>query len=68
MLGNMIFITPEVNEKLGTKKFLDKIKILKDHNIPMDTTLFNLKELTDDAIEARTSELAKLTYNKLLKF
>jgi uncharacterized protein with ParB-like and HNH nuclease domain len=68
MIGNMVFVTQELNEQLGSKKFSEKIEILKQENVPLDDILQNAEDVTDKIIEDRTSYIAELTYYQLLNF
>ena len=68
MIGNMILITKELNERLDRKRFSKKIAILKEANVSMDDTLQNATDLNDDIIEKRTYELASLTYKELFNY
>lgn len=68
MIGNLILVTEDINNQLGTKSFTDKLKIFKDNSIPMDDYLSNCSEWDNNTIEERTKKLAKLAYEEIFSF
>lgn len=67
-IGNLILVTEQVNDVLSNKSFQEKIDILKENNIPMDKYLVNNHSWTDQQINKRNRNLAKLAYNNIFKF
>lgn len=67
-IGNLILVTEQVNDALSNKSFQEKIDILKENNIPMDKYLVNSHSWTDQQINKRNRNLAKLAYNNIFKF
>jgi uncharacterized protein with ParB-like and HNH nuclease domain len=67
-VGNLIFVTQDLNEQLGSKPFKEKIALLKESHVPMDDTLSHATDWTDQLIEQRTTELAEISYNELFRF
>lgn len=64
-LGNLLFVSEEVNQKLKNKKFKDKKKILKDAGVKLDPVLAKAVEWKKEAIERRLAYMADLAYNKI---
>ena len=63
-LGNLLFVSEEVNQKLKNRKFKDKKKILKDAGVKLDPILAKAVEWKE-AIERRLAYMADLAYNKI---
>jgi uncharacterized protein DUF1524 len=61
-VGNLIFVSESLNDKLKNKSFGDKMKILKDNNVPLDDVLKNATQWSDKDIAARTKHLSSIAY------
>lgn len=57
-LGNLILVSPELNEKLKNKSFSDKKNILINEGYPLPEAIADAPEWNSEAIEQRTEELA----------
>jgi uncharacterized protein with ParB-like and HNH nuclease domain len=64
-LGNLIFVSTELNKKLKNKPFSDKKQLLKTAGVPLGKTLAAANKWTDEEISKRSTELAKLTYKDI---
>ncbi len=64
-LGNLLFVSEEVNQKLKNKKFKDKKKILKDAGVRFDPILAKAVEWKKETIQRRLAYMADLAYNKI---
>jgi hypothetical protein len=67
-LGNLIFVDAETNDKLANKDIAAKLKVLGKTNVYLDPSIRKCKAWSDDEIEERTRDLAKLAYEKVWKF
>lgn len=63
MMGNLVAISKELNNKLGNKDFLEKKEILKQNGVWMDSVLAQADKLTKEVVYERTRELSKLAYS-----
>ena len=66
MMGNLIFVPESLNEKLGSKNFNDKMKLIKKSDLPSGDYLPGVANWDKAAIEERTKLLARLCYEKIL--
>ncbi len=66
-LGNLILIPSELNSKLDTKPFREKKKILKSANVVIPVEFERLDDITPEAIESRTANLANQAYGQVWK-
>jgi hypothetical protein len=64
-LGNLLFVSEELNKKLKNKAFKEKKKILVDAGIRLDPVLENATSWNDDEIDDRTENLGELAYNDI---
>lgn len=65
-LGNLILVPAKLNnEKLGSKGFAEKKRILKENGVPLDSAIENARTWTEREIKERTSNLATLAYDKI---
>ena len=68
MMGNLLLVTEKLNDKLANRPFADKLKILKESDVPMDEPLRDASIWDDEAIESRTKRLARLCYDSVFSF
>lgn len=68
VLGNLIFVEGGLNEKLATKSFHDKQKVLVDNNVPLDPILQGATTWSDAEINERTKLLAKTAFEEIFRF
>ena len=61
-IGNLIFVDEDTNLKLKNKSFEDKIFILQQANVPLDSNLAQANKWGTKEIEDRTRALASLLY------
>lgn len=66
-LGNLIFVSTGLNEKLKNKSFAEKKQLLKKAGVPLGKVLSAASKWTDKEIKKRTGELAKLAYQEIWK-
>jgi len=66
-MGNLILVPQELNEKLGIKSFLEKRKILAEHDVKLDDILNSSPSWENHQIDERTNWLADLCYTKIWK-
>lgn len=64
-LGNLILVSPELNEKLENKGFDKKKKILVNEGYPLPDSILNASVWGADEIEQRTQELAIKAYREV---
>ena len=65
-IGNLAWVSEEVQKKLGTKKIGSKVEILRSAHCWVDATLDRHKgEWDKKAIRARTDHLAELAYDEV---
>lgn len=67
MMGNLIFVTEKQNTALGTKKFKEKMEILRRADVPLDSYLESAEKWSNKTITERTKSLSKLCYEKIFK-
>jgi len=66
-LGNLILVSPEMNERLGDKSFAEKKRILKGAGFPVPKEVAEPDEWTPTTARARTEAMAVQAYKKLWK-
>lgn len=66
-LGNLILLDQEMNEKLGTKPFAKKLKMLKKKNYSIPDFLEPKSEWTPSYVDEHTDLMAELSYNRIWK-
>ncbi len=66
-LGNLILVSPDMNEKLKNKPFPEKKKILLGAGTRLPVGVSEAEEWGDDQIKARTDLMALQAYEKLWK-
>lgn len=64
-IGNLLFVSEDLNGKLKNKEFAEKKKLLKGANVPLDDVLSNADQWSSKEIDARTKHLAQLIYERL---
>jgi hypothetical protein len=64
-LGNLLFVSEELNQKLKNKKFRDKKKILKEAGVKLDPIIAKATDWNQNSIERRLQYMAGLAYNKI---
>lgn len=64
-LGNLLFISTPLQNKLKNKPFDEKLRILKSENFPMDDYLKNMTNINDKEIKKRSDFLSKLLYEDI---
>ncbi len=64
-LGNLLFLNKELNEKLKSKNFTEKRKILQDNSVVLDKKIKDVKAWGEKEIQERTKYFAKLAYEKI---
>ncbi len=64
-IGNLLFVSEELNGKLKNKAFAEKKKILKGAGVPLDDVLSDADQWSSKEIDARTKHLAQLVYQRL---
>jgi hypothetical protein len=64
-LGNLILVSQELNQRLRSKPFPDKKRILKEVNFPLPPDLAQASEWDPKAIKGRTESIAILAYEKV---
>ncbi len=67
MVGNLILVTEDLNNRLANKPFAEKLEILRLENDPIlkDGFLSKVTTWDHDAISNRTKHLADLSYDKM---
>lgn len=66
MMGNLILVDEWLNGKqLATKSFGVKRELLQKAGIPLDKVIGEAPDWSNEAIERRTKELARLSYTEL---
>lgn len=66
-LGNLIFIDQEMNGKLGTKGFTEKISMLKSDKYTLPEFLSDKTDWSPSDVDAHTDALADDAYNNIWK-
>ena len=66
-MGNLLFVPEAVNKKLKNKSFKDKMEILRDSDVPLDSLLKTVNKWDEAVIRERTKNLAKLCYEDIFK-
>jgi len=67
LLGNLVLVDEQMNDKLANKPFLIKKNLLSKTNIHLDDTINKAKVWTNKEIENRTEKLATLVFTKVFK-
>jgi len=67
IVGNLLFVPEALNKKLKNKSFKDKMEILRDSDVPLDSSLKTANKWDEAAIKERTKNLAKLCYEDIFK-
>jgi hypothetical protein len=65
MIGNLILVNDDLNDKLSNKTFTEKKRILTENGYPLDEILSAAQTLDADTIRRRTDFLAKRAYQKV---
>jgi hypothetical protein len=66
-LGNLILVSPEMNTRLGSKPFQEKIRVLKAAKFQMPVEIANATKWTAKEIKSRTDAIATHAYTKIWK-
>lgn len=66
-IGNLLLVSPEMNEKLKNKPFKEKRKMLVDSGYSLSSDIKDAKDWNPDAIRVRTDRLAEDAYSKVWK-
>jgi hypothetical protein len=66
-LGNLILVSPEMNERLSNKSFSEKRRILKAAGFPLPKEVTESDEWAATNIRARTDAMALQAYKRLWK-
>jgi hypothetical protein len=66
-LGNLIFVARKTHDKLKTKPFIEKRKILKDNNVFLDPVILAASKWGKAEIEKRQQYLGQLAYREVWK-
>ncbi|GMO75893.1 DUF262 domain-containing protein [Bradyrhizobium ottawaense] len=66
-IGNLIFVSSELNGKLKNSSFTSKKKLLEQNGIPMDDVLAGATSWGQSEIESRAKALAKLASSHIWK-
>lgn len=67
MLGNLILVDHGLNERLGTKPFLDKQKLLTASDLYVDNQIRDARNWGLIEIKVRTNKIAEICYDKIFK-
>ena len=63
-LGNLVFVSEDLNGKLKNKSFADKKTMMTNAGVPVDDIIKNANQWGDSEIKARTEALADLLHVK----
>jgi hypothetical protein len=66
-LGNLTFVTQDLNNRLRDRPFDEKISVMKEAGVPMDKSLSEATGWGDEDIQRRTKELARLGYEQVFR-
>lgn len=66
-IGNLVFVSKDLNEKLKNKDFSAKKSILLEAGIPLDHVLKNATQWTAKEIKQRAELMAKVAYERIWK-
>jgi hypothetical protein len=68
-IGNLLYVSSALNDKLGNRPFADKLKVLVASKVPMDPFIANpaRDSWTEADVDARAKELSKLAYKTIWK-
>jgi len=64
-MGNLLFVSKDLNEELKRKSFIKKRTILLEKGAVLDETIKNAKAWGEKEIKTRTQYLAKIAYSKI---
>ena len=64
-IGNLIFVSEDLNGKLKNKSFAEKKVLLKKAGVPLDAVLSKAKVWTAVEIAARRDALAEIAFHKI---
>ncbi|WCL50803.1 DUF262 domain-containing protein [Leptospira sp. GIMC2001] len=64
-IGNLLFISTALQNKLKNKAFEEKLKIIKNEKFPIDSYLNNMNIINDKEVKKRTDYLAKILYEDI---
>jgi hypothetical protein len=64
-IGNLILLDHELNEKLGNEPFPEKLKIIQNSIMQLESAITKAQKWSDTEISKRTERLATLAYNKV---
>jgi hypothetical protein len=67
MIGNLILVSEELNNRLANKSFKEKKLILAENKYPMDEILMAAENMDEGTILQRTELIAKKAYEDLWK-
>lgn len=67
LIGNLILVSEEMNNNLGTKSFPEKQFTLQSSSVYVDEKIVNATNWTESEIEARTLFIAQKAYNEVFK-
>ena len=66
-IGNLIFVSKDLNESLKNKDFTAKKKTLVEAGIPLDHVLKSANQWTAKEIKERAALMAKVAYERIWK-
>lgn len=64
-LGNLFFLDPDMNGKLGTKPFSEKMQLLQDGGFSVPSDIFSASKWDPESVIAHTDSMAKVAYNDI---
>jgi hypothetical protein len=64
-IGNLILVNHDLNEKLGNKLIQQKLTILQNSNVEIESAIAKVQDWGEAEIQKRTKWLADLAYNKV---
>ena len=64
-IGNLVFVSERLNDKLKNKSFVEKKRILRRAKIPLDPILGKAAKWTSAEVDQRSDFMAKVCYPKL---
>lgn len=67
MLGNLIFLDPDMNGKLGNRKTSEKINVLKDNGYALPDCVESAEPWRPGNAVQHTEEMARVAYNVIWK-
>lgn len=66
-LGNLFFLDPQMNGKLDTKPFAEKLRLLQVGNFSVPDPIAHASTWDTNAAAAHTDAMAEVAYNKIWK-